>query len=234
MIKLYQFPPGFGLPNASPFCMKLETYLRMVGLPFELDNRGLLLKAPKGKLPFIEDGGERIGDSNFILAYLKRQYGDPLDTQLNAEQRACGQAFLRLLEENLYWAILYTRWFDLQAWPLTRQVFFGGLPWPLKAIIPFIARRAMRKQCHGHGMGRHSEVEIMEIACADLDALSSFLAIKSFFLGETPSSVDAAVYAFLANILWVPVNSAIKRHATGLPNLEAYCQRMKSRYYSDA
>jgi hypothetical protein len=26
MIKLYQFNPVWGLPNASPFCMKLETY----------------------------------------------------------------------------------------------------------------------------------------------------------------------------------------------------------------
>jgi len=50
---------------------------------------------------------------------------------------------------------------------------------------------------------------------------------------EAPSSIDAAVYAFLANILWVPVNSPLKRHATALPNLEAYCQRMKARYYSD-
>ena len=33
MIKLFQFPPAFGLPNASPFCMKLETWLRMAGLP---------------------------------------------------------------------------------------------------------------------------------------------------------------------------------------------------------
>ncbi len=83
-------------------------------------------------------------------------------------------------------------------------------------------------------MGRHYEVEIMEIAYADLDALSSFLAAKYFFLGETPSSVDAAVYAFLGNILGVPVNSPLKRHATALPNLEAYCDRMKAQYYTDA
>lgn len=36
MIKLYQFEPAFGLANASPFCMKLETYLRMADLPFEI------------------------------------------------------------------------------------------------------------------------------------------------------------------------------------------------------
>jgi len=233
LITLYQFPPGFGLPNASPFCMKLETYLRMVGLPFELNNRGQLLKAPKGKLPFIEDCGQRIGDSNFILVYLKRKYGDPLDAQLSAEQRACATAFLRLMEENLYWAALYTRWFNMDGWPLTRKVFFDSLPWPARQLIPFIARRAMRKELHGHGMGRHSEAEIMDIGRADLDALSAFLADKPYFLGEAATSLDATAYAFLANIIWVPVNSPLKRHAAGLPNLEAYCQRMKGRFYAD-
>ena len=35
MIKLFQFPPYWGLPNASPFCMKVETYLRMTGIPYQ-------------------------------------------------------------------------------------------------------------------------------------------------------------------------------------------------------
>ncbi len=29
MIRLFQFPPAMGLPNASGFCLKLETWLRM-------------------------------------------------------------------------------------------------------------------------------------------------------------------------------------------------------------
>jgi hypothetical protein len=33
MIKLHQFATAFGLPNTSPFCVKLENYLRMTGLP---------------------------------------------------------------------------------------------------------------------------------------------------------------------------------------------------------
>ena len=53
MIKLYQFKPAFGLPNASPFCMKLETYLRMAQLPFVAPKISLgdIGRAPKGKLP---------------------------------------------------------------------------------------------------------------------------------------------------------------------------------------
>ena len=49
VIRLYQFAPAFGLPNASPFCMKMETYLRMAALPFELVNSGDVMKAPKHK-----------------------------------------------------------------------------------------------------------------------------------------------------------------------------------------
>ena len=29
MIGLFQFPRGHGLPNLSPFCLKLETSLRL-------------------------------------------------------------------------------------------------------------------------------------------------------------------------------------------------------------
>jgi Glutathione S-transferase N-terminal domain len=35
-IKLFQFPRMFGIPNLSPFCCKLETWLRMAGVPYEV------------------------------------------------------------------------------------------------------------------------------------------------------------------------------------------------------
>ena len=62
----YQFRPVWGLPNASPFCMKLETYLRMAALPYHVAKNADVRKAPKKKLPFIDDGGKVIADSGFI------------------------------------------------------------------------------------------------------------------------------------------------------------------------
>lgn len=35
MIKLHQFPPVFG-GKISPFTLKLETWLRVAGLPYEV------------------------------------------------------------------------------------------------------------------------------------------------------------------------------------------------------
>jgi glutathione S-transferase len=45
----------FGIPNPSPFCMKLETWLRMTRIPFEIVRVVDPRKGPKGKVPWIED-----------------------------------------------------------------------------------------------------------------------------------------------------------------------------------
>jgi glutathione S-transferase len=234
VIKLFQFEPAFGLPNASPFCMKLETYLRMAALPFEIPRAtlGHLQKAPKGKMPYIEDQGKLIADSTFIIDHLKTTYGDPLDGWLDAGQKAVAQAFQRLLEENLYWAVVYTRWVEPQGWELTRAGFFGKLSPPLKWVLPSLARRGIIRELRGQGMGRHSREEIMTIGRRDISALADFLSNKPYFMGGAPCSLDASAYAFLANLLWVPVASDLKRHASQYPQLEAYCQRMRSRYYA--
>jgi glutathione S-transferase len=234
MIKLFQFEPAFGLPNASPFCMKLETYLRMAALPFEIPraSQSHLQKAPKGKMPYIEDQGKTFADTTFIIDYLKATYGDPLDGWLDAPQRAVALAFQRLLEENLYWAVVYTRWVEPQGWDLTKAAFFGKLPVPLKWFVPPLARRGLIKELHGHGMGRHSREEILAIGKRDIDALAHFLADKAYFMGAQPCSLDATAYAFLANLVWPPVESELKRHAGQYPQLAAYCQRMRSQYYA--
>jgi len=231
MIRLHQFAPAFGLPNASPFCMKLETYLRMASLPFELVNSGDVLKAPKRKLPYIDDDGTLVADTSFIIEHLKARYGDPLDAALSPQQRAVTTAFQRLFEENLYWAVVQTRWADDAGWQKTRQAFFGTLPAPLRWFLPTLARRGLLAEMRGQGMGRHSAAEIQAIGCRDVTAVADFLADKPYMLGEQPSSLDATAHAFLANLLWAPVDSPLQRHARTRPTLEAYCQRMKARYY---
>ena len=233
MITLYQFQPAFGLPNASPFCMKIETYLRMVQLPYRAPPVSLsdFGKSPKGKMPYIVEGDRVLADSSFIVDYLKQTYGDPLDAWLSPKDRSMALAYQRLLEENLYWAMVYVRWVESIGWSHTRAAFFGSMPVPLRWIIPHVARRGILRQLRGHGMGRHSAQEIYAIGQRDITALAEFLGDKPYFLGDRPSSLDAVAYAFLANLLWVPVDSPLKQHARQYKQLENYCQRMKGQYY---
>ena len=79
---------------------------------------------------------------------------------------------------------------------------------------------------------RHDQNEIHAIGKRDITALIDFLDGKLYFMGDQPCSLDATAYAFIANLLWVPVDSALRRHALQYSQLDAYCQRVKARYYS--
>jgi len=73
MITLYTFGPNFGLPDPSPFVVKAEVLLKMAGLPYRTDTTGFK-KAPKGKLPYIDDDGTIVCDSTFIRFHLEKKH----------------------------------------------------------------------------------------------------------------------------------------------------------------
>lgn len=233
MITLYQFAPDWGLPNTSSFCLKLETYLRMAQLPFELASNVDLRQAPKGKLPYIMDQGNMIADSNLIIEYLKATYGDPLDGHLSQSDRAIALAMQRLIEEHLYWVAVYSRWQEPVNWEKVKATYFSDLPPVLNTIVPMQVRKQMLQSLKGHGMGRHTPAEIYHIGITDLNALSDFLADKPFLMGEQPTSVDASAYGLLANILWAPIESPLQERAAALSNLSAYSHRMKAKFYGE-
>lgn len=232
MITLYQFGPGFGLADPSPFCLKVDLYLRAAGLPYQT-RAGFqhLRSAPLGKLPYIEDNGTVVPDSTFIISYLKAEYGDPLDRGLGAEQKAVTHAFGKMLDENLYWCIVFSRWFDEDCWPEVRKSFFGGMPVPLRWIVPRIARRSAERSLHGHGIGRHDKDRIMEIARRDMAALSAYLGEREYFLGETLSTLDVYAFAFLAELIVPPLDCEARRIACSFDNLVRFVDRIRSRYY---
>ncbi len=101
MITLYGFGPAFGLPDPSPFVTKVDVLLKMAGLEFRTDANGFR-KAPKRKLPYIDDGAILVADSTFIRWHIEKKYGFDFDAGLSAEQRAVAWAFEKMAEEHLY------------------------------------------------------------------------------------------------------------------------------------
>jgi glutathione S-transferase len=226
MIKLFQFPALWNLPNASPFCMKLETYLRLAHLPYEIVVMHDPRSAPKGKLPYIEDKGVKIADSGLIIDYLKHTYGDPLDAHLTAIQNGQALALQRLVEEHLYWAVVYSRWVDPQGWAIVKPTYFGHLPFLVRCFVPDRLRKYMQKELHYHGLGLHAAADVYKLGNADITALSDILNDQSYFMGDQVTSIDACIYAMLANILKTPIHSPLQAHARTCANLLSYCERM--------
>lgn len=232
MIKVYGFKSLWGLSDISAFVVKVEMYLRMAGIPYTMQRHPFfeLDKAPKGKLPFIDDGDKRIADSNFIIEYLKRTYGDPLDGHLSAQEKAVAHAMRRMMDENLYWVIIQLRWRLEENFKEFMDEFFDDLE-NKDAIAPVLPkiRESVVQTMWAHGMGRHSIDEVWEIGKADVTAMADLLADKPYFLGDKPTSLDATAYAFLGG-LCARFESPVKKHIEAHENLVSFRKRMADRY----
>ncbi len=233
MIKLHQFARTWGIPNLSPFCCKLETYLRLSRIPYEVIE-SMPPKAPKGKLPFIEDDDKKIADSDLIIQHLIQTYGDKLDADLSPAQKATSFAMQRLLEDHLFWVTLYTRWqYSDENWQVNKKAIFHPFPPLIRDIVASVFRFLIRRQIYGQGIGRHTSEEIFQLGRNDLDALSDFLADKPYFMGDKPTSLDATAFGFLINTIDCPIESPVKEYACRKKNLDDYCQRIMSEYYPE-
>ena len=233
MIKLYQFASGYGLPNFSPFCMKLETYLRMTELDYQIVNLTTGRQGPKGKLPFINDDGKIIADTEFIINYLNKHYSIDLDSRLTLEQKAISTAFQGMLDERFYWTVVYSRWIDPQGWPKIKHFFFDSMPPVVKQIAPKVARTLVKKQLHAQGTGRHSLEQIYQIGKECLDALSTYLGDKKYFHGDHVSLIDCCMFAYVATIIQSPFGSPLKEHSDRMENLKRYNQLMYENYFPE-
>ncbi|XP_019616237.1 PREDICTED: failed axon connections homolog [Branchiostoma belcheri] len=226
-VYLHAPPPVKAIPCLTPFGMKLETYLRMADIPFEhMYGRSM---GPKGKIPWIEYNGEAMGDSGLILEFLNREKGVDLNQSLSAADKAVSRAFTKMVEENTYWGLVEDRW--IENFDKLQDLF--ELPW----FVMFLIRSAkgkIKKTLWAHGIGRHTKDDLRGIIEKDLRAISNFLGTKPYLMGEEPTEVDAAVFGQLSEIVWATSGSYLHRIVTvDCPNLLAYCNRIKDRYWSD-
>jgi len=229
-IVLFQ-PPSrpWGTPNMSPFCAKLETYLRIAEIPYK---PGKFSRGPKGKVPHVVIAGKQMGDSQLIIEELERQLAaegkQPVDHGLSARDRALGRVIRRTLEEAYYFVGLYSRWKTDDGYPAVAAEFKKFVP---GIAVPLI-RRMQTKKLHAQGTGRHSHDEIMAMGAADLEAFGELLGDQPYLLGERIRTVDCTLYAFLEGTARFPVDTPCKQ-ATNRPNLVAYRQRIRDRYWKD-
>ena len=230
MIILYNFGPAFGLPDPSPFVMKTETLLKMAKLPYRTDSTGFA-KAPKGKIPYINDDGTVIPDSTFIRLHIEKKYRIDFDQGLDAGQKATAWAFEKMVEDQLYWVIISERWMNDENFRKGPVRFFDKVPAPIRPIVTAMVRRKLRATLHGQGLGRHSPDEILALATRSIDAIADFLGDKPFFMGSEPTGVDATMFAFACAALCPHFESRTRTAAERRENLRRYVGRMTARYY---
>jgi hypothetical protein len=120
------------------------------------------------------DSGEFIPDSTFIRLHLEKVRHR---FRQGSDQRDRGIAFAveKMLEDNLYWAGMYERWMLDKNFDRGPNTSSTHIPQPLRMIAMPIIRRQVKRNLWGHGMGRHSHDEIVQLGGMALKALADVL-----------------------------------------------------------
>ncbi|VVE70561.1 glutathione S-transferase [Pandoraea anapnoica] len=232
MLTLQTFGPAFGLPDASPFVVKAEMLLKLAGVPYRTD-RGGFRRAPKGKLPYIEDAGEIIADSTLIRLHIEQKYGFDFDANLTPEQRGAAWMFEKALEDHFYWYVVQARWCDDENFAKGPASFFRSIPWPVRPVAQAVIRRKIRNTLHGQGTGRYKPEEVTRILARGAQAAAQMLGDKPYFFGDKPCGADATAFAFISGAMSpafrMPLRNQIELH----PNLTAYVARMRGEFFPE-
>lgn len=235
MIVLHQFAPMYGLPNPSPFCIKLETYLRLAKLEYRVQTIKGRIKSPTGKAPYIEINGQIMADSGLIIEHLEKTSGHPVDGKLTLTERAQSLAFQRLMEEHLYHVAGYARWLDPEHPDETlgyvKQVI--GLRGFIGGLIARIVQKDVKKSIYAQGIGRHPASTIWKLGVDDVNALAHFLSARPWGFGDRATVFDAVLFAFVASIIRTPWNFPLKEATIKHRNLVDHSERMLATYFPE-
>ncbi|CAM2887497.1 Uncharacterised protein [Legionella steigerwaltii] len=225
MIILYSYPELFGVPDNNPFGLKVDTFLRLTQIKYQHEHIINTENVPRGQLPYLNDAGQIITDSNNILHYLSQKYVN-LDPDLTKEQENIHFLVTRMLDNHLYWVMSYSRWQDDQFWPLFKAEFLKQ-PSELSGASLEKVRKYNIEKYHYQGIGRYSTKDIYQSGIDDLQAIHHILGDNDFIFGNEIHALDACCYGFLANIFYFDIDTPLKEFMIKTP-LKDYTNRIRA------
>lgn len=223
VVILHQFPnPTLDKPSLSPFCLKIEAWLRVNDVKYQ-NELSVLDRSAKGKLPYITLNGMDVADSYFIIEFLARELGMDMDDTLTTTQRAISRAFYCLCEESFRWAtgvhkLKYGTAKDL------------SMPSLLFQLVKMRGLNALNIQ----GYGLHSQQEVYQIGNEDLKALRDFLGNKKYFFGgDQMTLLDIEAFTYVTGVLFYDRGQFNAFLRTDCPSLVRHFQSIQAKYFPE-
>ena len=222
MLMLYSYPSLFGVADNNGYGLKVFAFLRMAAVAFRHEHIFDASTAPRGQLPYIIDDGQTIGDSEAIIAHISAKYRLTIDATLTDAQRRTNLLVTRALDD-LYWVMSYSRWKDERYWPAFRDALLREHP-QLNEEGLLKAKEHNALRYHYQGIGRYAPDAAMARGLADLQAIAGLVPESGFVHGERPTSIDAGIYGFIANIYFYDIDTPLRQFVAAHASLVHHCR----------
>jgi glutathione S-transferase len=138
-----------------------------------------------------------------------------------------------MMEEHFYFLLMHDRWFHKENFWIGPYKYFGDVPAPIRPLIARLVRRRIRKTLWGHGIGRHSETEKLELAIGDLNAIELLIGNQRYILGDTICEADASVFSLIWAASCNLFESPIADHIRSRPILMTYLKRIRDQFFPE-
>ncbi|VDN01285.1 unnamed protein product [Thelazia callipaeda] len=227
VVYLYQFGRSNSAPNISPFCFKIETWLRANDLTHELKNSWDFL-AWKKYLPAIELNGNRLVNSQMIIEELQKYFG--LNDEFEEDDHiGIARAVDRMIECNTYYLLLYF-------------ILVENLSKFLKVLQPSPVNRwlihSMGNKVHhmfsNMGIVHPTRNDIINMLVKDIKAIDIVLGDKKFLFGAKPTTPDFTVFGHLSASYYLPFHQPITDILDDeYPRVKRLIERMRQHYYPE-
>src|SRR5215475_9431607 len=224
MLTLYSYPSLFGVADNNGYGLKVYAFLKLTGVLFRHEHIFDASKAPRGQLPYIVDGADIIGDSETILGFVTQKYRLTIDAALTPAQCTTNLLVTRMLDD-LYWVMSYSRWKDERYWPLFRDALKREHP-QLTDEGLIKAKEFNAQRYYYQGIGRFDADAAMARGLADLSAIAMQIPAGGFVHGGKPTSIDAGIYGFIANIYFYEIDTPLKEFVVAHDNIVQHCRAM--------
>nr|XP_015828026.2 metaxin-3 isoform X1 [Nothobranchius furzeri] len=229
----------WGLPSVHTDSLIVLAYAKFCGANVTVSPIDWTWKTITASVPELFCGDSTVQEPTQILNFMRKQRLNA-DYELTARQGADTMAYIALLEEKLRPALLHTFWVDAENYAnLTRPWFASRSPFPLNFLVPCRhANIALSRILLTKGeapLHRISEMEgkIYSDAKECLNLLSYRLGAAKYFFGNSPTSLDAFVFGFLAPLEKANLpSSPLLSHLRQLENLTGFCDNILAAFFS--
>lgn len=159
-------------------------------------------EVPTSQVPCLIVDGKPIGESERILTVIERlaspsSYPHPFD-----EDHIRGTAFVRLVEDHLFFIISICKHLDATASAIMWSEMLPDYSFISRWLVRKYAQRTIMSRIQGTSLCNLSEEEIRAEALKDIRALAAQLNSSNFIASSSLTIYDFTVAAHIASILY--------------------------------